>query len=167
MRGCRAPELTNGQLQKTLRELSTTNASRLLASLQRDLSAESRALLLQEFELGELQLTFPLNMRLGHWRHPPWCVFGCAHHDPAVSKRFLNRCLNMQPNTQLVAELQQPELLAQIQRYLDEDETLSNLPDLAKFLGKLYFCPVAERAVEGDHAQAAILGIRAVAVLSW
>ena len=158
MRGCRAPELANGDFQRMLRDLSAATASQLLANLQRELSEESRAILLQDFERGRQQFLFVCNLRLDHWRHQPWCVFGCAHKDATISKRFLRQCSNLQPRTKLVTELQQPELQLQVQAYLNDEAELGTLPLLAKFLGKLYFCPIAERAVEGDHAQAGSQG---------
>ena len=42
----------------------------------------------------------------------------------------------------------------QVLQFLDDEAGVDALPLLANFLGRLYFCPVAERAVEGDHAQA-------------
>ena len=58
MRGCRAPELANGDFQRMLRDLSATTASQLLANLQRELSEESRVTLLQDFKRGRQQFLF-------------------------------------------------------------------------------------------------------------
>ena len=156
LRGCRAPEVAHGEFQILLRRLGAACASELLTLLPRDIAAASRALLLQDFERGRAHLMFIVSLRLDHWRQQPWCVFGCAHHDPAKSKACLQRCLQLPASTSLVAELQAPHMRDQIEQYLN-DAALATLPDLRSFLGKLYFAPIAERAVEGDHAQAGLL----------
>ena len=161
LRGCRAPELAALEFHNLVRELNNTSAAELLSNLPRDISPASRATILQEFERGRAHLVFVLNLRLDHWRHPPYCVFGCAHLLPAVSKRFLRRCLDMPRSSQLLAELQQSPVREQAEQYL-EGADIEGLPDLLHFLGKLRYCPTAERAVEGDHAQA---GSESVSVL--
>ena len=153
VRGCRAPELAHGELQHTLRELSTACASQLLAQLPNDITAESRALFLQDFERGRSHIVFIVNLRLDHWRQAPWCVFGCAHPDTEKSKACIERCLRLPADNKLVQELQAPDMREDIQKYLAGEE-LAQLSTLRNFLGKLYFCPIAERAIEGEHAQA-------------
>ncbi|CAE7354391.1 unnamed protein product [Symbiodinium sp. CCMP2592] len=153
VRGCRAPEIAEGALKRLLLDLSNKRASELLTTLPRELSPESRALLLQEFERARSHLVFIVNLRLDHLRKPPWCVFGCAHPSANVRKRFLRTCLQIPADTPLVAELQERSMREQVLQFLDDEADLDALPLLAKFLGRLYFCPVAERAVEGDHAQ--------------
>ena len=155
MRGCKAPELAAGEFETMLRDLHNTNASELLSSLPRDISQASRAFILQEFERGRAHLVFVLTLRLQHWRDAPYCVFGCAHLSPEVSKRHLRRCLDMDmPHASpLLTQLQQSPVREQAEQYLD-GASIQQLPDLLHFLGMLRYCPIAERAVEGDHAQA-------------
>ena len=149
LRGCRAPEIAEGAFQRLLLDLSNKRASELLTTLPRELSPESRALLLQEFERARSHLVFMVSLRLDHWRKPPWCVFGCAHPSAHISKRFLRSCLELPADTPLVQRMRE-----QVLQFLDDEAGVDALPLLANFLGRLYFCPVAERAVEGDHAQA-------------
>ena len=151
--GCKAPELAAGEFRTLLGDLHNVNAAELLSTLPRDISPESRAAILQEFERGRAHLVFVLNLRLAHWRDAPYCVFGCAHLSPEVSKRFLRRCLDMSAGFPLVARLQQPPLRDEAEQYLDGAD-IKQLPNLLHFLGTLRYCPIAERAVEGDHAQA-------------
>ena len=152
LRGCRAPELACGEFETFLRNLSATSASELLACLPRDISREDRAGILQEFERGRAHLVFVFNLRLGHWKQQPYCVFACAHLNKDVSKTALEQCLALPAQTSLVAKLQEPPLREQAEAYVN-GEDLTTLPCLLQFLGMLRYCPVAERAVEGDHAQ--------------
>ena len=160
LRACRAPELAAGGFMQLLRRLSSTSAGHLLASLPRDLHPPDRAALLSEFERGRSHLLFVLGLRLEHWRHPPWSVFGCGHIDPQISKDFLRRHLAIESSHSLIQELQEQQLAAQAQAYIDGDgqgdSSLARLPRLTRFMAKLLFCPVAERLVEGDHAQATV-----------
>lgn len=143
-----------------LRRISSTSAGHLLASLPRDLDPPDRATLLSEYERGRSHLLFVLGLRLDHWRHPPWSVFGCGHIDPQISKDFLRRHLAIQSSHSLIQELQEQQLAAQAQAYIDGDgqgdSSLTRLPRLTRFMAKLLFCPIAERLVEGDHAQATV-----------
>ena len=156
LRGCRGPDLAAGKFMDVLRTLGDRSASHLLTSLPRDVSLQERAVLLREFELGRAHLLFVLSLRFQFWKSLPWSIFGCGHVDEAISKDFLQRSSQLQCSNdcRLLSELQSPELAAEVVAYLVEGAALSGLVLLPRYLLKLMFFPTAERAVEGDHAQA-------------
>ena len=155
LRGCRAPELAAGDFMSVLRQVSSTSLAHFMTTLPRDIEAAVRASLVDEYQRGKSHLLFVLSLRLQHWRLPPWSVFGCAHLNPRISKEFIQRSLRVASRHPLVVELQTGDLALQAQQYLD-GVALGDLRLLSQFLGKLLFCPVAERLVEGDHAQAGL-----------
>ena len=155
LRGCRAPELSNGDFQRHLRTVADTGMAHFLTTLPRDIDAVERGSLIRDFQHGKAHLFFILSLRLQHWRVPPWSVFGCADLREEVSKTFLRRTLELRSEEPLVCKVQTGDLAAQARQYIEsEDASLQNLPILRSFLGQLLFCPIAERRVEGDHAQA-------------
>ena len=154
LRGCRAPELASGGFMNVLRSLADTGAGQLLSTLPRDVDAAQRATLLNEFERGRAHLLLVFAVRLEHWRQPPWNVFACAHMDASVSRSAVRRAIAAQPTSLLVQELQSQEIVPEARSYAEDGSNLHELPNLVRFLSKLLFCPIAERRVEGDHAQA-------------
>ena len=153
LRGCRAPELANGDFMKVLRRLSDSSLAHFLTTVPRDIEQLERAVLVQEFQKGRAHMLFVLAMRLQHWRVAPYSVFGCGHLDEDTSKGFLRRSLQLQSPHKVVRELQTGAVASEAQRYLDGSD-LDSLTAVTSFLGKLLFTPIAERRVEGDHAQA-------------
>ena len=154
LRGCRAPELAAGEFMTVLRQVSSSSLAHFMTTLPRDIDAAARASLLDEYQRGKSHLLFVLSMRLQHWRVAPWSIFGCAHLNTRTSKDFVRRSLGLASQHPLVLEFQTGELAEQANHYLAEGSNLKELPLLSQFFSKLLFCPIAERPVEGDHAQA-------------
>ena len=154
MRSCRAPELAAGGFMDVLRRVANSSAGHLLTKLPRDVSPVERAALFREYERGKAHLLFVLALRLDHWRHPPWSAFACAHLDSSISRRAVRKCLTVRATDHLSRQLQSGGVCLEAVRYTEDAADLGDLPALSAFLTKLLFCPVAERRVEGDHAQA-------------
>ena len=74
----------------------------------------------------------------------------------SVHKKFMEDGLNAAAeevaSCPLLQELHTELVKAEANGYLLEGGGLATYPNLCRFLAKLYFCPTAERAVEGDHA---------------
>ena len=154
LKGCRGPELASGGFLEVLRDLAETSAGQLLTQLPRDVGPAERATLLQEFERGRAHLLFVLSMRLEHWRHEPWKAFACGHFEDTKRKEAFQECLSMRPSHPLLQELHQPAMADEARQYITGAQpSVHELPLLSSFMAKLAFCPTAERAVEGDHAQ--------------
>ena len=156
LRGCRAPELAAGDFFEVFRKNFQQSSAALLLSLPRDLSSEDRMNLLHDFESAKNHLHFVFRLRLAFWFDLPWKVYGCAHPNPAVHKKFLEDCLNATceevASCPLLQELHCESVKAEVNQYLLEGRELATSAKLCRFLARLCFCPTAERAVEGDHA---------------
>ena len=158
LRGCRSAELASGGFLDVLRGLSETTAGHLLTALPRDISFAERGVILQEYERGRSHLLFVFSVRLEFWQHAPWCIFQCGHMNPEIQKEGLRKCLSLPATHPLLVELQAPELSAEARAYVEgAEESLASLTLLSRFAAKLLCCPTAERAVEGDHAQAMLI----------
>ncbi|CAJ1388602.1 unnamed protein product [Effrenium voratum] len=152
LRSCRGPELATGDFGEVLEELTQISAAALLTSLPGDISGSSRAELLQEFDRGRAHLVFAVSLRLQHWGTAPWVIFGCAHSEADKSKRCLRLCLDTPSDHRLFAQLQSTPIKEEAEQCI-AGRPLCELGNLAVFLGKLFFCPISERPVEGEHAQ--------------
>jgi hypothetical protein len=107
---------------------------------------------LQEFENARAHLAFVFNLRLSHWKAPPWMIFGCAHSNVTVARAQLMRCLDVASLHPLFLRLQ-IEVAAEATAWADGEEELAELPLLGEFLGALRFAHTADRAIEGEHAK--------------
>ena len=152
LRGKRAPCLVNGDFFRYLNDLANTASASLLQALPATLTAAQRAACLHEFELGRAHLVFVFVLRLSHWESDDFLIFGCAHHDPVVGKRWLRRSLVCASDQRLYQRLRAGVLYDEANLWLD-GEDLTELRVLAGFLGELRFAWTAERHIEGEHAR--------------
>lgn len=156
MRGLRAPELAAGDFFRVFDELVDKTSAELLVTLPRDLGFDDRMNLLHDFESGKNHLRFVVRLRLAHWNNFPWKIYGCAHASKAVRRKFLEMCLNATPDEVASCHLLQDFLSDSVReeanQFLLQDDDVRNYPGLSFFIAKLFFCPTAEREVEGDHA---------------
>ena len=152
LRGKRAPCLVNGDFFRYLNDLANTASASLLQALPATLTAAQRAACLHEFELGRAHLVFVFVLRLSHWESDDFLIFGCAHHDPVVGKRWLRRALVCASDQRLYQRLRAGVLYDEANLWLD-GEDLTELRVLAGFLGELRFAWTAERHIEGEHAR--------------
>jgi hypothetical protein len=70
------------------------------------LTDADRTLCLQEFENARAHLAFVFNLRLSHWKAPPWMIFACAHSNVTVARAQLTRCLDVASLHPLYVRLQ-------------------------------------------------------------
>ena len=151
LRGRRAPEIACGDFLAELRRQLDTSAADLLLNLPNTLSPEQRGLLLGEFEKGRASLLFNIALKVNAMNVPPLLVFGVAHFNLQKAHDALRVCMDSDNTDGLMGELKSAHVLAEAHAWLD-GESLSELPHMSAFVGKLRFAFSVERTIEGEHA---------------
>ena len=152
-RGRRAAEMANNELLLLVESELRTGARELALRLPQDLDAQSRTEVLLGLEAGRSHVMFALSMRLGHWLSSPWRLCAAAHHEPEVARASLAAALECDCAHAMFEELKRGALRDEALAFVAGESTLAECQELAAFVGKLRMIPIAERRVEGLHAQ--------------
>ena len=156
MRGRRAAELANGDFMTTIQELFEETAASLMLQMPRDLSADDRYMVVQDFERGRCQLLYTFTLKMTHWSEPPWLLCGIAHHQCDKAIATLEKVLSSDSTHPAVLELREPMLWSEICTFCSEPALMSNressMPLLRALIAKHCMAFTAERRIEGKHA---------------
>ena len=157
MRGLRAAEVCTGDFLDIVRTVCDQSAVDILQRLPRDISAEQRAHLLNEFNAGRTHLCFYLALKLTveEW---PWKKCGLAHMDERVARHVLHEALASESEHVRLRRLR-VELRPLCERFLAGESLRSpGTQDLGRFVAELCFIPVNERPAEALHRQTKLHG---------
>ena len=158
MRGMRAPELCNGELLLVMGLVCEQTGLQLLNKLPRDISAEERAQLLDEFNAGRSHLCFYLAMKLSALEEWPWKVCVLAHTDEDVARQVLGEALASDCGHARLQTLK-GELRPLCARWAAGESLHSpGMAALCTFVAELCFVPVNERPAEALHRQTKLHG---------
>jgi hypothetical protein len=164
MRTRRAPELADFEAVKLLRRLmSVALPSLLLMPAISATSEDDKRLVLSDFVHGRQHLLFVFNAKFGHWRQLPWVCDGIAHYDRSIAAQCGRRALSLyqhsppevqrHPIVEALCGLESPGR-QELERFVNRQAELAELPTLQVMAGKFLFTTVAERWVESLHATA-------------
>ena len=158
MRGRRCAELVTGDLIEFAAQLFDVQTAEILMELPAALSSSERITILQDFELARSHVVTTLTIKLGHWKVPPFVVFGMGHCNAAKAFDLYLKAVASSHAHLLLERLRSSQLAADRAYYEDLKACLpvtdnpDDAPHIRALIGELRLAPSAERPEEGVHA---------------
>ena len=160
LRGRRCADLAGGDFMELLRNLCEERISRLLIDqLPTELTPEQRQTIVSDFERGRLQLITYFTMKLSHYDHAPYCVFGLAHRSSEVRHKCLKKIFDSDSDhchprvSRLKADPLARELELWEENGLSFPHGLCALRHLRTYIAECRMALSAERCQEAPHAR--------------
>lgn len=158
MRGRRCADLAAGSFLELLQSLCEERAARLLLDLPPNISEEQRLMIIGDFERGRVQLVTQFTLKLAHYSHPPYCIMGLAHNEPAVRANCLRKLqASLHPHPRAAQFRESASLMQEAELFLERDcsfpPELTSMPALRALAAEYRLALCAERCVEAPHAR--------------
>ena len=162
LRGRRTAELAAGALEAVFAEVAELEAGELVLRHCTQLTANERATVLADFEIGKNVILLHMQVKMSPWTVLPLKLCGMSHHDSDIARRCMVICLAQWER----ASAQQKQrmhalchtmlsrahpLRRQVIRFI-QGVPLEQLPALTPYVNALGFIPNIEIGVERLHA---------------
>lgn len=94
LRGRRCADVAAGDFMALLKDLCEESMVSMMMGLPAELTQQERCLILSDFESGRMQLVTQFTIKLAHYQHPPYALFGLAHRKRQVRAASFNKLRN-------------------------------------------------------------------------
>ena len=157
LRGRRCADLAAGEFMALLKELCEESVASIMTQLPPGITQQERCAILSDFERGRMQLVTQFTIKLAHYEHVPYSLFGLAHRKRHVRAACFNKLRNSEHPHPKVTALQVDPLLREGELYAAHDMQLpadtSAMPAFRSMVAKLRLALCAERVIEAPHAR--------------
>ncbi len=159
-----APEFAGGEHFGLVRRLASMAQSALtLSAAFVALDEAGRGVVARDWASARRHIIFMMQLKLGFWRQLPWLLFGLAHGSAEVARECGARSLRLYVHG---GDAREHHWLShfmlgvgsrcreQLESFIAWQRPLSDFDLLERMCARFRFIAVAERWVEGRHAQA-------------